>query len=255
MKLLYFCIFLIIFLWLFDKVCLWLERKGWLYYKNHKPQSGLLGTALQELNAQLVPSQRHVVVAKQEKHCEHKKENNKGSSAMNQFEFRPLSLEDLEKLYLWFQEPTIHNNYARGKKWSLTAIEEKYKPRILGKEHVPSFIVYLDNVPFGFIQYYLLNEFLPEGIEGFDNSLFQQYNSKDLVGIDLFIAEEKGRSRGLGVDLIGQFIDEFLTEFKSIIVDPNISNQQAIRCYEKAGFKKTDLSQDPNYLIMLLSNS
>ena len=98
-------------------------------------------------------------------------------------------------------------------------------------------------------------EFLPEGIKGLENPLFQQYNVKDIVGIDLFIAEEKGRGKGLGVELIGQFINEFLTEFKAIIVDPNVSNQQAIRCYEKAGFKKTDLSQDSNHLIMLLSRN
>lgn len=254
MTFLYFFIFLIIFLWLFDKLCLWLERKGWLYYKHHKPQSGLLGTALQELNAQLVPSQRHVVVAKQEKHCELKK-SDKGSTAVDQFKFKPLSLEDLETLHQWFQEPTIQKYYERDGKWSLIEIEEKYKPRILGQQHVPSFIVYLDNSPFGFIQYYLLPEFLPEGIKGFESSLFQQYNAKDIVGIDLFIAEEKGRGKGLGVDLIGQFVNEFLTKFSGIIVDPNISNQQAIRCYEKAGFKKTNLSLDPKHLIMLLSRS
>ncbi len=82
MTFLYFFIFLIIFLWLFDKLCLWLERKGWLYYKHHKPQSGLIGTALQELNAQLVPSQRHAVVAKQEKHCEQKEQTDKNGKAV-----------------------------------------------------------------------------------------------------------------------------------------------------------------------------
>lgn len=174
---------------------------------------------------------------------------------MNQFKFKPLSLEDLETLHQWFQEPTIQKYYERDKKWLLIEIEEKYKPRILGQQHVPSFIVYLDNSPFGFIQYYLPPEFLPEGIKGSESPLFQQYNVKDIVGIDLFIAEENGRGKGLGVDLIGQFISEFLTEFKAIIVDPDVSNQQAIRCYEKAGFKKTDLSQDPNHLIMLLSRN
>ncbi|HHT9916389.1 TPA: GNAT family N-acetyltransferase [Legionella pneumophila] len=172
---------------------------------------------------------------------------------MSYFKFKSLSIEDLNQLYQWFQEPTINYWYARNKNWSLNEIKEKYEPRILGKEHVPSFIVLLGNSPFGFIQYYLLTESLPDGIDGYDSPLFQQYSAKDLVGIDLFIAEEKGRSKGLGVELIGQFIDKFLNCFKAIVVDPNINNQQAIRCYEKAGFNQTGFSEDPIHLIMIKS--
>ncbi|HAU1108737.1 TPA: GNAT family N-acetyltransferase [Legionella pneumophila] len=174
---------------------------------------------------------------------------------MSHFKFKTLAVEDLNQLYQWFQEPTINYWYARDKNWTLNEIKEKYEPRILGQEHVPSFIVYVDNSPFGFIQYYLLTESLPDGIDGYESELFQQYKAKDLVGIDLFIAEEKGRSKGLGVELIGQFIDQFLIRFKAIVVDPNVNNQQAIRCYKKAGFKHTELSQDSNHLIMLRSLS
>lgn len=60
-------IFLIIFALVFNQICLWLERKGWLYYRYKKPQKGIIGTGLQELNAQLVPTHRHVVQAKQQK--------------------------------------------------------------------------------------------------------------------------------------------------------------------------------------------
>ncbi|WP_238583421.1 GNAT family N-acetyltransferase [Legionella israelensis] len=61
------------------------------------------------------------------------------------------------------------------------------------------------------------------------------------------------RGRGLGVLLINQFISKFLTHFKAVIIDPNINNLQAIRCYEKAGFKKTTFSQNSNHLIMIKS--
>lgn len=73
-----------------------------------------------------------------------------------------------------------------------------------------------------------------------------------LLHTSLFIFEAKGRDKGLVVELIDQFINEFLAEFKAIIVDPNISNKQAICCYEKAGFKQTNLSGDPNHLIIML---
>lgn len=59
--------------WLFDKTCLWLERKGLLYYRFKKPQKGIIGAALQELNAQIMPSIRHVIVT-QKQEAQSKKE-------------------------------------------------------------------------------------------------------------------------------------------------------------------------------------
>jgi hypothetical protein len=59
-------VFTILFIaFLLDKIGLWLEQKGHLYYRNEKPRGGLLGSALQELNAQLAPSNRYVVEMKQ----------------------------------------------------------------------------------------------------------------------------------------------------------------------------------------------
>lgn len=52
-------------LFLFHRFCLWLESKGWLYYRNKKPKNEILGNALQELNAILQPSARHTIEMKQ----------------------------------------------------------------------------------------------------------------------------------------------------------------------------------------------
>ncbi len=52
-------------LYLLDQLGLWLERKGWLYYRRRKPESGIIGNSLQELNALLLPSNRHVIEVKQ----------------------------------------------------------------------------------------------------------------------------------------------------------------------------------------------
>jgi hypothetical protein len=50
--------------YLTDKACLWFEKKGWLYYRNRKPQPGCIGNALLELHAFLNPSARHVIEIK-----------------------------------------------------------------------------------------------------------------------------------------------------------------------------------------------
>jgi hypothetical protein len=66
MKIIFFIILPAICIWLFDKTCLWLERKGWLYYRFEKPKKGIIGAGLQELDALIMPSNRHVIVAQKQ---------------------------------------------------------------------------------------------------------------------------------------------------------------------------------------------
>jgi hypothetical protein len=57
----------LLLLYLVHKVCLWLEQKGLLYYWHKKPEGGILGNALQELQCFLNPSSCHVVEVKHHK--------------------------------------------------------------------------------------------------------------------------------------------------------------------------------------------
>ena len=79
------------------------------------------------------------------------------------------------------------------------------------------------------------------------------HQPNQIAGIDLFIATQENRGQGLGVVIIKQFINEFLSHFCLVAVDPNHDNIQAIRCYEKSGFKHSDYSKDAAYCIMLKS--
>ena len=58
-------ILICIAIYVFDKTCLWLERKGWLYYRYNKPQGRVLGNALLELHSFFNPSGRNTVEMKQ----------------------------------------------------------------------------------------------------------------------------------------------------------------------------------------------
>ena len=165
-------------------------------------------------------------------------------------DFRALCKDDLPLLYSWFQEPTINQLYARSQTWSLKDIENKYLPRLTGHDNVPSFIIYSGNKPLGFIQYYCLSEHYPEGIQK-ESSLFKSYHPNQIAGIDLFIATLENRGQGLGVVIINQFINKFLSHFRLVVVDPNHDNIQAIRCYKKAGFKESNYSEISNYLLMI----
>ncbi|OJW51812.1 MAG: hypothetical protein BGO67_08465 [Alphaproteobacteria bacterium 41-28] len=151
----------------------------------------------------------------------------------------------------WFAEPTVKQGYARNQQFSLEDISAKYAPRIEGIDPVPSFIIYLNQKPIGFIQYYCLSDHLPEGISGNHASLFDEFTPEQLAGIDLFIAEPSCLGVGLGRQIIRRFIAKQLYRFKAVVVDPQIGNEQAIACYQKAGFLPTQYSEDANYLLMI----
>ncbi len=170
---------------------------------------------------------------------------------MSSLKFETLKEKDLERLFEWFQEPIINRWYARNQEWSLDDIKKKYLPRIDGKENVPSFIVFIEDRPIGFIQYYLLTENFPEGIENQNNPLFKKFDSEDMVGIDLFIAEKMNRNKGLGLEILTLFIGKFLADkFKVIIVDPDKKNSQAIKFYLKSGFEITEYSENQKHIVM-----
>ena len=171
-----------------------------------------------------------------------------------QINFRPLEINDLSLLHSWFHEPFILKHYARNEVYSLQMITDKYLPRILGKESISSFIIKINGIDNGFIQYYQLSEFLPEGMQD-DSVLFKEFKASECVGIDLFIASPELRFKGLGARVIQKFIADFLTNYKIVLVDPQLDNTGAIRAYEKAGFQKTDLSILPDFLILSYQTS
>ncbi|CAM3087932.1 aminoglycoside 6'-N-acetyltransferase [Legionella steigerwaltii] len=165
--------------------------------------------------------------------------------------FKPLHEQDIILLYRWFQEPTINQWYARNKVWSLENIKKKYLPRIHGNDIVPSFIIYLEKQAIGFIQYYSFKDHFPEGILDTRNSLFHIYQPHELVGLDLFIAASDHRGKGLGKQILDIFTESLPNTFRAAAVDPEINNYHAIRCYEKAGFKRTGYSEDKDYLLLM----
>ena len=48
-------------LYLLDRLALWAERRGWLYYRNKRSSGGAIGNAFLELQAFFEPSKRHVI--------------------------------------------------------------------------------------------------------------------------------------------------------------------------------------------------
>lgn len=147
---------------------------------------------------------------------------------MRDFEFRPLTEEDLPLLAEWLSRPHLQEWWREGE-ITLDRIREKYLPRIAGDDDAVPFIVREDGIPIGYIQSYRAWS---------DPDWWPDSPGEGVYGIDQFIADEDRLNRGVGTAFIRQFVGS-LMEDPSIVevrVDPRPDNERAIRCYEKVGF-------------------
>jgi hypothetical protein len=61
---------IVLILFALDRVAVWMESRGWLYYRRVKPSSSNLGNAFLELQSLLEPGKRHVIEFRREEHDE-----------------------------------------------------------------------------------------------------------------------------------------------------------------------------------------
>lgn len=102
-----------------------------------------------------------------------------------------------------------------------------------GQKAHQAYIIYGNDDSFGYIQLYNAYDFSREG------SIPLEGLQKSLATIDIFIGEEEYVGKGLGSRIMTQFLKEYVDPYyDACLVDPDTANMQAIRAYEKAGFKK-----------------
>ena len=152
------------------------------------------------------------------------------------FIFKALERSDLHLMKIWQQEPHVKEFWDDGEAW-----EESYERYLFNSESntVKQFLVYDGDTQFGYIQFYWASKVGDGWWEGY---------SDDVIGIDQYIGEASYLGKGIGSQMIKEFI-AFLKEryhFSKIITDPSPKNLRAIRCYEKVGFKKVGVIQTPD---------
>ncbi len=163
--------------------------------------------------------------------------------AKHQFHFRPLAEQDLPLLSEWL-------NQRHTAEWwdgpvSCTAVREKYLPRI-GSTSVSAYFAFLNEAPVGFIQSYVAAEH--------GDGWWPEERDPGVIGIDQFLADADSLGKGLGTEMVKQFV-RFLFEnpaVTSVQTDPAPSNIRAIRCYEKAGFRKLGVVETPDGPALLM---
>ena len=155
--------------------------------------------------------------------------------------FKPLSIDHLNLLHKWMQQPHVHQWWSDGKSWSFNDIREKYTPYTLGykieqgeKKLIFPFVIEFENRPVGFIQYYSAFDFKRDG---FCVKEIWQNQNQSLAAIDFYIGEPDCIGKGLAPKALTSFLQQYVfNHFDACLVDPEKNNKAAIKAYAKAGF-------------------
>lgn len=146
---------------------------------------------------------------------------------------------DYSLIEKWRTDEKVLEFYGgRDKPYTLKKVINTYKPRILGYEPLIPCIFSYQNIDIGYLQYYQLNQ-LPEHIR----EMYGLEKTDHVYGIDLFIGETQYWNQGIGTQVLSLAIDYIFKQLSAmkIVIDPNVKNFRAIRCYEKSGFVKIKL--------------
>ena len=72
------------------------------------------------------------------------------------------------------------------------------------------------------------------------------------MAIDIFIGEQDYLGIGYGSRTLRQFLEELVDpNYEACFVDPDTVNTQAIRAYERAGFKKIKTVKEGTITLMM----
>lgn len=133
--------------------------------------------------------------------------------------------------------------------WQEPESEQDLKDKFLKKlplRGVTSFIIEHEGNLIGYIQYY--------DAKKVGGGWWENENS-GTFGIDLMIGEKTHVGKGLGAKIITNFISYLRTQesnVSSIIIDPEPTNERAIKAFERAGFKRESEITTPDGKALLM---
>lgn len=162
--------------------------------------------------------------------------------------FTPLQGNHFPLLLKWLETPHVKAWWDQDVRWTPELIKEKYGEYVRGVKRLAlsdkvlekpmhAFIICVNGQEIGYIQYYDAYDFPREPkLEGL---------SQDIASLDIFIGEKSAIGKGWSALILTQFLKEHIFKhFEAVFVDPDTANTQAIRAYEKAGFKKVKTVKD-----------
>ncbi|SFA86625.1 MULTISPECIES: GNAT family N-acetyltransferase [unclassified Bacillus (in: firmicutes)] len=153
------------------------------------------------------------------------------------FQIGPLRIRKLEEkdnvvLARWLSDPAVLEYYeGRDNPFNLEKVNEIFYS---ADDDEVRCMVEFDGVMIGYIQFYLIDD---------ETKKVYGYADDNIYGTDQFIGEVDYWNKGIGTLLVTLMVN-YLTDHKNadrVVLDPQIRNKRAIRCYEKCGFKKVKI--------------
>ena len=126
------------------------------------------------------------------------------------------------------------------------ATKREYLPRIHEASNVKPYFVFRANEPIGFIQSYIACEC--------GDGWWEEETDPGVLGIDQFLCDGSRLGQGLGTVMVRAFVERLLAQpgVTKIQTDPAPTNSRAIRCYEKAGFRRVRQIETPDGPALLM---
>lgn len=149
----------------------------------------------------------------------------------NQISFVPVEPRHYPLLQKWLDEPHIQE-------WWGDPEEELgfIRDMVEGRDTTRPFLIALEGQPIGYIQYWFIGHH--QNAQWIRDHPWLAELPAQTIGVDLSIGHPEKLSKGIGSAALSAFVARLREEgHATIIIDPDPSNQRAVRAYTKAGFR------------------
>jgi RimJ/RimL family protein N-acetyltransferase len=158
--------------------------------------------------------------------------------------FRPMTESDIPLLHDWLCRPHVAEWW--GPAPSLADVRDEFSSYCSSDSPVRAYFVLGDGQPIGYIQSYI--------VMGAGDGWWTEEKDPGARGVDQFLANSEQLGQGLGMTMLRSFLgclfeDPLVTKVQT---DPSPNNHRAIRCYEKAGFRRVAEVDTPDGRALLM---
>jgi RimJ/RimL family protein N-acetyltransferase len=157
--------------------------------------------------------------------------------------FRRFSMADLPMFIEWRGRPHVMEWWPNEPPGD---IEAEYAELTAPESTTVPWIVLRESQPVGYIQSYVA--------AGSGDGWWPDVTDPGLRGIDQFLAHAGHLNQGMGTAMVRGFVRMLFEDpaVTRVQVDPSPHNARAIRCYEKAGFRRDSIIDTPDGKALLM---